>query len=147
MKWRFQLFEKKKNLWVCADIKHRALMIRSDVIAQFVAFFSIWHLPGCLSTHTQQVAPFVFLTPQLVVWPFFGRISTNCAAQRKQTDYTCSDCSSLVSGISFISPPSGLVDWLCHEEGDHFKEIMSVLCGDLLPCPQLGLKGLLGLNS
>lgn len=121
---KISTFWKKKTFWVCTDIKHSALMIRSDVIAQFVAFFPIWHLPGRLSTHTAGCTFLFFPLHGSLFGLFLGRISTNCAAQRRQTDYMCSHCSSLVSGISFISPPSGLVDWLRHEEGDHFSNTL-----------------------
>lgn len=59
---------------------------------------------------------------------FYFSHSTACLGGFQQTMLpkenkltTRSDCSSLVSGIFRLSPPSGLLVWLCHEEGDHFS--------------------------
>lgn len=132
-------------------------MTGSDVIAQFVAFFSIWHSPGCLST--QQVSLFIFSHSTTCFLAFFSG-GFQQTVLPKENKLTTHNLIALLWCLAYFVYLHLVVWWTgcvmrkeiifqtlpCGQDRRGLEN-MSVLCGGLLPGPQLGLKGLSGLKG
>lgn len=131
-------------------------MIRSDVIAQFVAFFSMWHLPGRLSTHTAG-STLYFSHPTACCLAFFWEDFNKLCCPKKTNSLHMLRL--LFSGVWYIVYLHLVVWWtgcvmrkeiifqtLPCGQGRRGLENVSVLYGRLSPRSPVGLKRPLGLK-